>query len=298
VRRDHLFALWCLAMIVVTTVAWWALALWPVPDGGPDWVLRTRAVCFGSTDSGLPAVEGWLLLIFQPLAMTLALFLGWGRPTREALSMLVRSGSGRLVAAVTIVVLVLGVAGSSVRVANAMSAADVLLEVPDGAPADHPRVDRPAPSALAPALVDQSGRSFSLEAYRGQPVLLTFAFARCETVCPVLVREVLEAQRLAPGVGADRPAVVVLTVDPWRDPPSRLGHVAQMWSLGEDAHVVSGPVDAVLAELEAWKVGIQRDDRTGDVLHPALVYVLDRDGRIAFVATAGGQYLAELLARL
>jgi cytochrome oxidase Cu insertion factor (SCO1/SenC/PrrC family) len=295
-RRDHLFALGCLATIVVTTVVWWALALWPVPDGGPDWVLRTRAVCFGTTDSGLPAVEGWLLLIFQPIAMTIALFMGWGRATREALAIVVRTIPGRLVATATMVGLVLGAGGTTVRIANAMDSAAVLLETPVTSPAAHPRLDLDAPTALE--LVDQSGDEFSLDAYQGRPVLLTFAFARCETVCPVLVREVLEAQRLAPGAGANRPAVVVLTVDPWRDPPSRLAHVAQKWSFDEDAHVLSGPVDRVLSELDAWDVSIQRDERTGDVVHPALVYVLDPQGRIAFVATGGGQYVAELLARL
>lgn len=295
-RRDHLFALWCLAMIVVTTVAWWALALWPVPADGPEWLLRTRAVCFGSTDSGLPAVEGWLLLIFQPLGMTIALFLGWGQSTREALGMLVRSLPGRLAAVATVVVLLLGAGGTTVRVANAMGADQVLLETPTTTPGDHPRVDLPAPTPLA--LVDQSGEAFPLDGYRGRPVLVTFAFAHCETVCPVLVREVLEAQRLASDAGAERPAVVVLTVDPWRDPPSRLAYLARKWDLGADAHVLSGPVDAVLAELDAWDVPIQRDERTGDIIHPALVYVLDRAGRIAFVATGGGRYTAELLARL
>jgi protein SCO1 len=295
-RRDHLFTLWCLAMIVVTTVAWWALALWPVPADGPDWVLRTRAVCFGSTDSGLPAVEGWLLLIFQPIGMTVGLFLVWGRSTREALGLLVRSLPGRLVAAVAVVVLVLGAGGATVRVASAAGAGDVLLETPATSPAEHPRVARPAPSDLP--LADQTGEPFRLDQHLGRTVLVTFAFAHCETICPVLVREVLEAQRLATELGADRPVVVILTVDPWRDPPSRLPSLARRWSLGHDAHVLSGPVDTVLAELETWDIAIERDERTGEVVHPALVYVLDQEGQVAFVATGDGRYVAELLARL
>jgi cytochrome oxidase Cu insertion factor (SCO1/SenC/PrrC family) len=295
-KRDHLFTLWCLATIVVTTVAWWALALWPVPADGPDWVLRTRAVCFGSTDSGLPAVEGWLLLIFQPIGMTVGLFLVWGRSTREAVGLLVRSLPGRLVAAAAVVVLMLGAGGATVRVASAASTDAVTLETPTTSPADHPRVDRAAPSSLA--LVDQAGEPFHLDQHLGRTVLVTFAFAHCETVCPVLVREVLEAQRLATEMGAERPAVVVLTVDPWRDPPSRLPSLARRWDLGDDAHVLSGPVDTVLAELEAWDIAIERDTRTGEVIHPALVYVLDREGQVAFVATGDGRYVAGLLARL
>jgi cytochrome oxidase Cu insertion factor (SCO1/SenC/PrrC family) len=295
-RRDHLFALGCLAVIVITTVAWWALALWPVPADGPDWVLRTRAVCFGSTDSGLPAVEGWLLLVFQPVGMTVALLLGWGRATREAVGILVGSAAGRLAVGSATLVLVLGAVGTTTRVAEAMGARDVLLEAPTGNPAHHPRVDRPAPSSLS--LVDQTGADFSLDAYHGRPVLVTFAFARCETVCPALVREVLEAQRLSTAAGGVRPAVAIVTVDPWRDPPSRLPHVAQMWSLGDDAHVLSGTVDTVLAELDAWEIAIERDPRTGEVIHPALVFILDPHGHLAFIATGSAPYLTTLLTRL
>jgi cytochrome oxidase Cu insertion factor (SCO1/SenC/PrrC family) len=294
-RRDHLFALWCLVVIVITTVAWWALALWPVPTDGPEWLLRTRAVCFGSTDSGLPAVEGWLLLIFQPIGMTVALLLGWGGAAREAVGILARSGAGRVGVAAVALVLLLGAAGTTARVAGAVSAQPAFMEEPTGNPANHPREDLPAPSSLN--LVDQTGEAFSLSAYLGRPVLVTFAFARCETICPVLVRDVLEAQRITTEAGAP-PAVVVVTVDPWRDPPSRLPHVAQMWSLGDNAHVLSGPVDTVLAELDAWEIAIQRDPRTGEVLHPGLVFILDPEGRLAFVATGGAPYLTTLLARL
>jgi cytochrome oxidase Cu insertion factor (SCO1/SenC/PrrC family) len=293
--RNHLFALWCLAVIVITTVAWWTLALWPVPADGPEWVLRTRAVCFGSTDSGLPAVEGWLLLIFQPIGMTVALLLGWGGATREAVGILARSGAGRVAVAAVALVLLLGAAGTTARVAGAVSTQPAFMEEPTGNPSDHPRMDLPAPSSLN--LVDQTGEAFSLSAYLGRPVLVTFAFARCETICPVLVRDVLEAQRITTEAGAP-PAVVVVTVDPWRDPPSRLPHVAQMWSLGDNAHVLSGPVDTVLAELDAWEIAIQRDPRTGEVLHPGLVFILDPEGRLAFVATGGAPYLTTLLARL
>ena len=62
-------AIAALAAIVAVTAAWWALALWPAGDTTPEWVLRTREVCFGTTEDGLPNAGGWLLLIGQPLGM-------------------------------------------------------------------------------------------------------------------------------------------------------------------------------------------------------------------------------------
>ena len=66
----------------------------------------------------------------------------------------------------------------------------------------------------------------------------------------------------------------------------------------DDARVLSGPVDRGRDALAAWDVHISRDGQTGEVIHPALVYVLDRDGRVAFTATGGGAYAAELVGRL
>jgi hypothetical protein len=53
-------------------------------------------------------------------------------------------------------------------------------------------------AAPALPLVDQHGRELSLDEYRGRPVLVAFAYAHCATVCPLIVSDVLEAQRRHP----------------------------------------------------------------------------------------------------
>lgn len=298
-NREQRFAVSALGAIAAITVAWWALALWPVAPGSADWLVRTRAVCFGSTETGLPSAEGWALLIGQPLGMTLVLLVGWGRATREGLRRIAGSTPGRVLLIGVVGVLLASTVAASARVLEASSAAGPIFTMPTAPPPSYPRLDRAAPTPLA--LVDQVGDPFDLAMYRGRPVLVTFAFAHCQTVCPVLVREVLQAQTLS-GEGivpdAGRPAVVVVTVDPWRDTPTRLAHIARQWDLPPDGHVLSGDVDRVLSELEAWGVPIGRDSLTGDVTHPGLVYVLDGGGRIAFAATGGGRFVAELVGRL
>ncbi len=296
--REELFAATALGVIILVTIAWWMLALWPVDDSA-TLVLRTRAVCFGATESGLPDAEGWSLLIGQPLTMTAVLLIGWRRATLNALRRMAGSVPGRLAMGATTLALFAGVVGAGVRVAEATAPGPPLLEAPTRAPADLPRTDHRAPTALR--LVDQSGETFDLARYmdRGKPVLVTFAFAHCETVCPVLVQDVLDAQRIADqDPDTERPAVVVVTVDPWRDRPARLPHVAMQWGLESDAHVLSGSIDDVLETLRAWEVNISRDELTGEITHPALVYVIDRLGRVAFTATGGGEYGAKLVGRL
>ena len=62
-------ALAALGVIVLVTVAWWALALYPAGAATPEWVARTRLVCFGAMPGGLPSAGGWVLLVGEP----------WGR---------------------------------------------------------------------------------------------------------------------------------------------------------------------------------------------------------------------------
>lgn len=294
--RGALWAVTGLAAVVVITAGWWALALWPVPGETPAWLARTRAACFGASESGLPDASGWIMLIGQPIGMLGVLVVGWPRATRQGLSLLAGSGMGRLALGVTALLIPLGLGAAGFRVSTAWGVG--ATTGPSGAelpPAEYPRLDRAAPGLT---LTDQSGEPFALERYRGRAVLVTFAFAHCETMCPVLVRDVLAAQHRARAEAVGDPAVAVVTVDPWRDTPRRLPALAEQWALAADGHVLSGPVEEVLTALEAWNVPIRRDERTGDITHPALIYVIDRDGRMAYAATGGADYLLELLRRV
>jgi protein SCO1 len=276
-------ALGALGAILAITASWWALALWPVGTDTPEWLLRTREVCFGAVADGLPNAGGWLLLIGQPAGMLIVLAAVWGAELREGLARALARLAGQLVVGATSAALVAGIAAVGLRVSTAgqepfaINAADVAAQLT--------RVNDAAPAL---SLVDQSGQEVTLESFRGRPVLVTFAFAHCATVCPLIVSDVLTArsQLEAP------PPVLVITLDPWRDTPSRLPTIASGWSLGQDAHVLSGPVERVERTLNAWRIPRTRNQRTGDIVHPSMVYVIAGDGRIAYVVTGGAGAIA------
>lgn len=282
-------ALLALYLIVVTTIGWWALALWPAP-GAPAWLARTRALCFGSTPDGLPNAGGWILLIGQPLGMVAVLLTIWGREVRSALAALGGRLAGRAVLAGTAILLLTGATLAAGRVRAASSGAEPFDPVASGQVLT--RIDDPAPAL---ALVDQHGAAVSLGDFQGRPVLVTFAYAHCQTVCPVVVHEALEAQRATPDLGA---AVVVVTLDPWRDTPARLPSIAAGWDLGPDAHVLSGEVDAVERVLSTWRIPRVRNEATGDLSHPAIVYVVAPTGRLAYALPGGVAALTEALRSL
>jgi cytochrome oxidase Cu insertion factor (SCO1/SenC/PrrC family) len=75
--------------------------------------------------------------------------------------------------------------------------------------------------------------------------------------------------------------------------------MAGAWRLpAQDAWVFGGEVAAVEAALDAWEIPRRRDPLTGEVTHPALVYIVDATGQIAYAATGGAEAIAELLRRL
>jgi len=273
-----------LALLLAITAAWWTLALWPLPDATPAWLLRTRAVCFGSTESGLPDATGWLVVVGQPLSMIGALFVGWGGAVVAGVRKLSRAAGGRALLAGGTLAVLAGLAAATVRVVGAQARVSWADE--DAmAPSTYPRLDRAA-AALA-GLVDQQGETVDLRRFAGRPLLVTFAYAHCSTLCPLLVHDVLAAQKTLSGASEhDSPAVLIVTLDPWRDTPARLPSIAASWKLGDDAYVASGAPEEVVELLRRWNVAWSRDDRTGEIVHPAVVYLVDRNGTLAYAATA------------
>ena len=277
----------------MVTAAWWALALWPLPAEAPAWLERTRAVCFNTNGTGLPDTSGWILLIGEPLGMLAVLMAGWGRAVRDTSRHLVSSAPGRLLATITGLLVMGGLGAAGTRVATG-AVPDPLLIGSADVPDTYPRLDRPF--AAADGLVDQGGRAFTLESLDGRRAFVTFAFAHCETICPLLVRSSLAARDEV--ASKDEMAVVVITLDPMRDTPSRLQSMVEQWQMSDSDFVVSGEVGHVDRALDALNVARVRDERTGEVVHTALVYLLESDGTVAYASTGGQGQLVELARRL
>jgi cytochrome oxidase Cu insertion factor (SCO1/SenC/PrrC family) len=271
--------------VLVVTAAWWALALWPLPATAPEWLSRTRAVCFGTTASGLPDVQGWMLLFLQPALMLGQVVAIWGRDLAAEARSLAGSRSGRLALAGFAIAFLAGAgaAGARVRTATAMAA-----RVAEASPAE-PGWTRVGETAPPLELVGADGSPVRLADLRGRPVLVAFAFAHCQTACPRLVHEVLAAQRML-----EDSAVIVVTLDPWRDTPSRLESIEARWSMGEEARMASGSVPVVQAALDAWGIERSRDPGNGDLAHVPRIFVVDREGNLAFEADADAGLLTEL----
>jgi protein SCO1/2 len=280
------WALGALGLILAVTAAWWAFALWPLSPEAPAWVARARATCFGVTAGGMPGTGGWLLLIGEPVGMLALLLTVWGDAVLEGLRGLGRSGTGRVALALGLLLVAWGGQLAWGRVGELRG---------EPFPADAALVERVDQAPPPLRLVDQRGDTVTLDRFRGRPVLLTFAYGHCRSVCPATVHRMLLAQRQLP----DRVSLLVVTLDPWRDTPERLSHIAEGWGLGERARMLGGSVESVKSVLEAWRVPEGRDPHSGDIAHAPTIYAIGADGRLAFRATGvSGPELVALIRRL
>ena len=283
VRRARA-AVAALTAIVAITASWWALALWPMEADAPEWIVRTRDVCFGAGASTLPGLAGWLVLVGQPIGMIGLLIAVWGTELRAGLGLLMARTAGQMATGVVLALIVGGLAATVARVRTSG------LEVfPAGTVDLATQLTRVNDAAPAVSLIDQSGRPLHLESFRGRPLIVTFAFAHCSTVCPAAVADVVAARRVLDDA---HPVVLIITLDPWRDTPDRLQSIAESWNLTTDAYVVSGPPDVVERALNAWRVPRTRNQKTGDIVHPRMVYVVGANGRITYVVSGGAETIA------
>lgn len=279
-----------LALILAITAGWWALALMPLGAAAPAWVMRTRAACFGSVGSGLPSAGGWVLLIGEPIGMVGTLVAVWGRSLWQDLAWLALRGWGKVAMASALGALAWGNVVAAQRVLGSLDDASPSTFDVNAAAQPVPRLDLAAPALV---LTDQTGARFDLAQVRGTPVIVTFAFAHCADVCPTLVHQLREARAQ---VGGAPVPIVVVTLDPWRDVPERLPHIAQQWNMDAGDRVLSGSVPEVTAVLDGWGVGRARDGATGDISHAAVAFLVGANGRLTARLDGGIDRMRELLA--
>jgi len=163
-----------------------------------------------------------------------------------------------------------------------------LLLVATGARDDGPSAAETAATGFAGAilpdgvrapdfeLLDQEGEAVSMRALRGQPVIVTFLYTRCDESCPPQAQQIKGA---LDDLGHDVP-VLGIAVDPPNDTPESAR------SFLADARM-TGRMDFVLgseAELEPVWNGFYIQPQSEDTEHQARIVLIDRRGfqRVGF----------------
>lgn len=140
------------------------------------------------------------------------------------------------------------------------------------------------PTAPDFTLSDQHGAPWSLSAQRGKAVALFFGFTHCTDTCPATLAKLAHAIA-SHGAAGENAEIAFVTVDPQRDTPSVLARYVARFSGASIVGLTGTPAQIVTVE-RLYHVWAQRiPGRNGnddyDESHTAVVFVIDRNGRIA-----------------
>lgn len=173
---------------------------------------------------------------------------------------------------------------------------------PDSASGDDRfAVAEPLPPGLAGRaaprirLADARGGTFDTRSLAGKPYLVTFLYANCPDVCPLIgaqLRQTLE--RLGPD--AERTGVVAVSVDPRGDTPEAVRTWLRRQNQPAEFRYLIGSERDLTPVWKAWYAAPQI---AGDPesAHTAVVWVVDAGGRLTGKLSAGRAFDTGGLAR-
>ncbi|MFO1393513.1 MAG: SCO family protein [Steroidobacteraceae bacterium] len=129
-------------------------------------------------------------------------------------------------------------------------------------------------------LVDQDGRPLGADFFEGHWTIVFFGYTSCPDVCPTTLATLAQAMKAMADLSpAERPRVLLVTVDPERDDPARLAAYVRFYDpsfLG-----ATGTPAAVAAAAAAFGVPFAK------VTLPEGGYTMDHGSALAIVGPRG-----------
>ena len=125
-------------------------------------------------------------------------------------------------------------------------------------------------------LTDQFGKQVSLSQFKGEPVVLTFLYTHCLTVCP-LMAEQLHITMLELGANAPHVGVLAISVDPVRDTIASALAFSKAHNMTSYWHFLVGTETQLSPIWSAYAIGAQQESATVS-MHTAVLYIIDKQG--------------------
>ena len=146
-----------------------------------------------------------------------------------------------------------------------------------------------SPLRAAPALRlrDIDGKQVDIADLRGHPVLVTFVYAHCPDVCPLIMSNLRTVRKDAGALGR-RVRVIAVSVDPKGDTPAVVRHFLSSQRVGGFVDYLVGTRAQLEPVWSAWQVAQQvpKDDPEL-VEHSALIYGVTASGQLATAYPVG-----------
>jgi protein SCO1/2 len=139
----------------------------------------------------------------------------------------------------------------------------------------------PQPAPALDTLRNYNGKRFDLAADRGRAVFVTFLYAHCPDVCPLIASNLHNAYAKMTPAQRRRVDIVAVSVDPHGDSAGTVSAFMHAHQLAGEGEYLIGSASKLAPVWKAWKVGSEKDvSRPELVNHSALIYGISASGRL------------------
>ncbi len=130
------------------------------------------------------------------------------------------------------------------------------------------------------------GQPVTLSEYRGKAVLVTFLYANCPDICPLITSNLRVALNML-GRRDSEAQVIAVSVDPRGDTPANVARFVRAHEMTGRMQYLIGSAAELAPTWAAWNVGSEREvGQPQLVAHSALVYGISASGRLTTIYPA------------
>jgi len=144
----------------------------------------------------------------------------------------------------------------------------------------------PAKQAPPIHLRNYLGQQVTLGGYRGKAVLVTFLYANCPDICPLITSNLRVALNML-GRRDSEVQVIAVSVDPRGDTPANVARFVRAHEMTGRMQYLIGSAAELAPTWTAWNVGSEREvGQPQLVSHSALVYGISASGTLTTIYPA------------
>jgi protein SCO1/2 len=148
----------------------------------------------------------------------------------------------------------------------------------------------PEPAPPLNTLRNYDGSSFNLDSDRGKAVFVTFLYAHCPDVCPLIAGQLHNTYAKMTPAMRTQVGIVVVSVDPHGDTSHAVAKFMHTHQLAGEGRYLIGSAGQLVPVWRAWNVGSEQDTSNPELVnHSALIYGISAQGRIYTVYSANFQ---------
>ena len=142
-------------------------------------------------------------------------------------------------------------------------------------------LDPPQPAPELSTLRNYNGENFNLASDRGKAVFVTFLYAHCPDVCPLIAANLHNAYAKMTPAQRSKVYIVAVSVDPHGDTAGTVASFMKAHQLAGEGKYLIGKSSQLVPVWKSWQVGSEADVSHPELVsHSALIYGVSGSGKL------------------